>query len=93
MAERAITVGGLAFGQVDGIVKTDAAVACHCASFGHHIIEAIRTIHFVTEQRAAHDRTGIDHRVMRQALRIERQFVESQTRRFASYMGMDFIAA
>ncbi|MEY9184102.1 hypothetical protein ABIA41_005537 [Bradyrhizobium sp. USDA 313] len=74
IADGAVTVAGLAFGSIDGLVVREVASG-KAAERAADLLESVRAL-AVVDQAGAGDRAGIDHRVERMVLGIEPDRVE-----------------
>ena len=74
--EGEIAVCGLPFGQVDGIVETDMPAGCQASPGVSNEVEAVGDVEVGPQQGRRHDRARVDHRIVRQPGRVERELVE-----------------
>ena len=77
VAEGEVAVGGASLGEVRGVVEPGAGAAGEPLPDVNDMIEAVREVEIRADHGPAHDGAGIEHRVVRTPLGIERDLIEA----------------
>ena len=91
--QRLVARRGLTFGMIDGFVK---AACCPARCRGHealHQVLAVGNGARGADHGGAHDGAGIDHRIVRPVVGVQRQLVETAAGGFAADMAVHLVLA